>query len=83
VDVGGPVELSWPQLGLHATMRASAPTTCIVVASPPGRGAIAVEPETHAPQGIRRLVQDEPGPLVMLAPGDRLTLGVQLAFGRG
>ncbi|HEY8168414.1 MAG TPA: hypothetical protein VIF84_06855 [Candidatus Limnocylindrales bacterium] len=82
MDVAGPVELTWPQLGLQATMRVDAPTACIVVASPPGRGAIAVEPETHAPQGIRRLVRDEPGALAMLAPGDRLRLGVELAFER-
>ena len=83
VDVAraGRAALAAARLPGHDACR-SAPTTCIVVASPPGRGAIAVEPETHAPQGIRRLLGSEPDALAMLPPGERLTLAMELAFER-
>lgn len=77
-----PVELRWPSSGIRAEMRVDAPTIFIVAANPPGAGAIAVEPETHAPQALRRLLRGEPGPLTMLAPGERLTLVMELAFER-
>jgi aldose 1-epimerase len=75
-----PVELRWPDLGIRATMRVSAPTTFIVAASPAHLDAIAVEPETHAPQGLRRLLAGEPGGLTMLDPRRALDLTVELAF---
>ncbi len=66
---GTPVELRWPELGIRAEMRVGSPTLCIVAASPAGAAAVAVEPETHAPQGLRRLLRGEPDALTMLAPG--------------
>ena len=77
-----PVELRWPDVAVRATMRFSAPTRYVVAASPGDVDAIAVEPETHAPQGLRRLLDGRPGGLTMLAPGQRLVLGVELAFER-
>lgn len=77
-----PVELVWPDAGIRATMRMSAPTGYIVAANPPGVDAIAVEPETHAPQGLRRLLGHEPGGLTLLEPGHALNLDVELAFDR-
>jgi aldose 1-epimerase len=78
-----PVELSWPALGIRAEMRVVAPTIFIVAARLPGIGAIAVEPETHAPEGIRRLLRGEPGGMSLLAPGETLELTMELAFERG
>jgi aldose 1-epimerase len=75
-----PVELAWPQLGIGATMRVTAPSLFIVAASPPGVDAIAVEPQTHAPQGLRRLLQGETGALALLPPGEAMSLKTELEF---
>lgn len=77
-----PVELRWPDAGVRATMRTSPPAPYVVAASPSYIDAIAIEPETHAPQGLRRLLQGEPGGLTMLGPGQTLGLTVELAFER-
>jgi aldose 1-epimerase len=75
-----PVVLAWPELGLTATLDFDAPERFVVAASPPEIDAVAVEPQTHAPAGIRRLQQGEPGGLVLVDPGEVLTLAVRLAF---
>ncbi|CAN5767847.1 aldose 1-epimerase [soil metagenome] len=77
-----PVELTWPDLGLHATMSISAQTRFVTAASPDAVDAVAVEPQTHAPQGLRRLLNGEPGALALLAPDDALTLTTQITFER-
>jgi aldose 1-epimerase len=77
-----PVELVWPDAGVRATMRATPPVGYIVAASPGYVDAIAVEPQTHAPQGLRRLLGREPGALTMLKPGQTLGLTVELTFQR-
>jgi aldose 1-epimerase len=76
------VELHWPDAGVRATMRARAERLYIVAASPSHLDAIALEPQTHAPQALRRLLNGEPGALAMLPPGGELRLGVELAFER-
>lgn len=82
-DVGEPaVELRWPDLGIRATMRIAAPTVYVVAASPSDVDAIAVEPETHAPQALRRLRNGEPGGLTMLEPDEALELTTDLTFER-
>jgi aldose 1-epimerase len=78
-----PVELAWPEAGLRATMRAASSSLCIVAASPASVDAIAVEPQTHLPQGLRRMLAGQPGGLSMLEPGTSLALGVVLIFERG
>jgi galactose mutarotase-like enzyme len=77
-----PVELRWPETGIRVTMRVSAPTVHIVAASPPELDAIAVEPQTHAPYGLRRLLAGQPGGMVTLEPGASLELAVELVFDR-
>lgn len=77
-----PIELHWPETGVRATMRADPPTPYVVAASPSNVDAIAVEPQTHAPQGLRRLLRGEPGALTMLKPGQTLGLTIELAFER-
>jgi len=76
-----PVVLEWPE-GIRATMSVVAPTRFIVAASPAAIDAVAVEPQTHAPDGIRRLRNGEPGGLALIAPGESLRLRVRLAFER-
>jgi aldose 1-epimerase len=75
-----PVELQWDEVGLRATMRTQPPAPYIVAASPGRVGAVAVEPETHAPQAVRRLLGGEPGGLLMLPAGETLRLAIDLSF---
>ena len=77
-----PVELVWPDQHIRAVMRLAAPTAYIVAASPGQLDAIAVEAQTHAPQGLRRMLDGEPGGLTMLESGRTLRLHVELAFDR-
>jgi len=77
-----PVVLDWPDAAIRATMSVDGPTRFIVAASPAAIDAVAVEPETQAPNGLRRLARGEPGGLALLPPGTSLELVVRLAFGR-
>jgi len=84
LTLGDPaVELRWPAAGLQAAMRVrSGAGTWIVAASPRSVDAVAIEPQTHAPYGLRRLLSGEPGGLRPLEPGDTLELTTELAFDR-
>ena len=75
-----PVTLEWPEARIRATMSTTPSVPFIVAASPGEIDAVAVEPETHAPAGIRRLLEGEPGALDLLAPGSTMTLAIRLAF---
>ena len=79
-----PVVLLWPGADIRATMTVEAGQSdrYIVAATLPGTDAVAVEPQTHAPDGLRRLQQGEPGGLALLPPGAALELGVGLRFER-
>jgi aldose 1-epimerase len=82
-DLGDPpVILRWPETGIRATMTIAAPARFVVAANLAGTDAVAVEPQTHAPDGIRRLLAGEPGGLALIPPGARLELAVGLAFER-
>jgi aldose 1-epimerase len=75
------VELRWPDVGVMATMRVqSRAGFCIVVASPSSLDAVAIEPQTHAPHGLRRFLRGEPGGLHALEPGGTIGLTTELAF---
>lgn len=76
------VDMWWPDAGVHCVMRVLTATPHIVAANPGNRSAIAVEPETHAPQGLRRLVAGSPGALTLLATGETLRLTSVLQFDR-
>ena len=78
-----PVVLEWPAAGLEATVRVSSSVAYVVAASPAEIDAVAVEPQTHAPAGIRRLVRGEPGGLTILDPGASLRMTVEFWFTRG
>lgn len=75
-----PVELFWPKHGLRAAVRAPYPTLNIVAAYSAERGAIAAEPQTHAPQGLRRLLNGEPGALTLIDPGAAIELPISFDF---
>jgi aldose 1-epimerase len=78
-----PVVLAWPAAGLRATFRVSPTVRYLVAASPGEIEAVAIEPQTHAPAGLRRLLNQEPGALELLDPGATLALTVRLVFERG
>jgi aldose 1-epimerase len=84
LDPGDPAaELRWPTLGVVATLRAwSDGELCIVAASPRATDAVAIEPQTHLPHGLRRLLNGEPAGLTSLAPQGTLRLRIEMAFGR-
>jgi aldose 1-epimerase len=77
-----PVLLRWPGTGLRATLQTSPSVRYIVAAHLDGVDATAVEPETHAPAGLRRLLAGEPGGLELLVPGETLELRAELAVER-
>lgn len=76
------VDLWWPVPRLHCVMRVLSATPHIVAANPGNRAAIAIEPETHAPQGLRRLIAGSPGALTVLGAGEVLRLTSVLEFER-
>ncbi|MEO8462872.1 MAG: hypothetical protein ABI555_06650, partial [Chloroflexota bacterium] len=80
---GGEVGFRWPELGIEATLRATSDSgLCIVAASPRADGVVAVEPETQAPQGLRRLLGGEPYGMRWLEPGAAIHLRTDLTFRR-
>jgi galactose mutarotase-like enzyme/fucose permease len=78
-----PIELRWPTLRTAALMYAASEAGYVCAASPAGLGAVAIEPQTHAPNGMRRLLRHETGALRWLAPGEALPLHVELVFSEG
>jgi aldose 1-epimerase len=77
-----PVVFEWLGAGVRATMTVEVPALFIVAASPGDKDAVAVEPQTHAPDGIRRLLKGEPGALSLISPGVTLPLTMWLSFER-
>lgn len=77
------IELAWPDEGIRASLGiVTAGGPLVAVATPPDIGAVAVEPQTHGPDGLRRLLEGERDALRMLEPGATLTLGLRLTVGR-
>ena len=74
------IELAWPSLGLGATIEVEAPRVCVAVAAPDAPRAVAVEPQTHAPDGLRRIARGEPDAPHFLEPGASLRLALRLTF---
>ena len=75
------VDLRWPEIGLRAAMRARSDAGMwLAVASPAALDGVAIEPQTHLPQGLRRYLKAEPGRLHPMAPGATITLTTELAF---
>lgn len=74
------VRIHWDDLGLRLTMSADDPNVVVAAARPPGLDAVAVEMQTHAPAGIRRLLQAEPYALRAIAAGESMHLQLTLEF---
>jgi aldose 1-epimerase len=77
------LEVRWPELGLTAEISLLADAgRCVALATLPGIDAVAIEPQTHLPQGLRRLLEGDPGGLHFLAPGATLQLTTEWRFSR-
>jgi aldose 1-epimerase len=76
------VRMWWPRNGVTATIRLESPAPHITAASPAWCDAIAVEPQTHAPEGLRRLLEGFPGAMRWIEPGDTLRQVMTFNFER-
>jgi aldose 1-epimerase len=74
--------LAWPDAGLLATLEVEASRVCVAVATPGALDAIAVEPQTQGPDGLRRLLRGEPDALKLLEPGESLRLAMRITVER-
>jgi aldose 1-epimerase len=76
------VELTWPASGVQAILEVETDGggLLVAVASPPAIDAIAVEPQTHGPDPLRRLALGEPDPPVLLPPGASVRLALRLTI---
>jgi aldose 1-epimerase len=89
VDAAWPLDgspaatLYWPNTGIRATIEVEPADSYVVAANPGNRNAIALEPETHAPMGLRRWLNGEPGAMTLIEPGASLSLvtTVRLSIG--
>jgi aldose 1-epimerase len=80
-DLAAPrFELVWPNAGIAATVEMASARQLIAVATPAHVDAIAVEPQSHGPDGLRRLANDEPDALTLMSPGATLGLRLRLHF---
>jgi aldose 1-epimerase len=74
------VRLRWPATGISVTWRLGGAASHVVVATPADLHATAVEPQTHAPDPLRRLLSGEPGRPGVLQPGQELLLTAEMSF---
>jgi aldose 1-epimerase len=74
------IELRWRHLGVSAIleMESNATSACVALASPPSIDAVAIEPQTHGPDPLRRLTHGEPDAPILLRPGGELRLVIRL-----
>ena len=72
------IELAWPEAGITARLDVETPTLLVAAASPSHLDAVAVEPQTHGPDGLRRLLSNEPDALTVLEPQEALELEIRL-----
>ena len=79
------VDLWWPEVELSARIEieSDAEAACVAVAAPDSIDAVAVEPQTHGPDPMRRLAYGEPDAPRLLPPGDDLRFRVRLSVAQG
>jgi aldose 1-epimerase len=81
-DLADPAaELQWT--GVRGTIEIEPQAAYVLAATPSTLDATALEAQTHAPHGLRRLLQGEPGAMTLMAPGETLRIAVTLSFSDG
>jgi aldose 1-epimerase len=82
VDLAEPaVDLAWPALGLAARLEVTAPSLdrlAVPVATPADADAVAVEPQTHGPDGLRRLLGSERDAMAALDPRATMEVAIRI-----
>ncbi len=76
------IDLAWPDADVELRIEIGAPAALVALASPAGLGAVAVEPQTHGPDPLRRFVRGEADAPALLEPADTLRLHLVLAARR-
>jgi aldose 1-epimerase len=76
------IELAWAPAGISASLEVEAERTLVAVATPAQLDAVAVEPQTHGPDGLRRLERGEPDAVTLLPAGESLSLTVRITVER-
>jgi aldose 1-epimerase len=76
----GDPSLHWRESGLTMSMSCSPTAQFIVAANFADIEAVAFEPQTHAPDGLGRLLRGDPGALTILQPEHHLDLSFTLSF---
>jgi aldose 1-epimerase len=78
------IELVWPTLAVAARMEIETPSLddLAVPVATPEFAAVAVEPQTHGPDGLRRLLRREPHAMADLPPGRSCELTLRLMVWR-
>jgi aldose 1-epimerase len=84
--LGAPrIDLAWTQAGIAAGIEIGAEAAAgvlVAVATPGNLDAVAVEPQTHGPDGLRRLANGEPDAPAVLSPGAALRLTLRMTVER-
>ncbi|HEX2883062.1 MAG TPA: hypothetical protein VHQ42_00665 [Candidatus Limnocylindria bacterium] len=77
-------DLAWPATGLMARVeaRTDAGRPVVALASPGDVEAMAIEPQTHGPDPLRRLELGQPDAPLLLEPGGELRLVIGIAIGQ-
>ena len=76
------IDLAWPDAGVELRVEIDAPAVLVALASPRDLGAVAVEPQTHAPDPLRRFVRGESDAPALLEPAEALRLQLTLTARR-
>lgn len=72
------IDLAWAEHDINARIEIDADRVLVAAASPAHVEAVAVEPQTHGPDALRRLLAGEPDELTLLEPGERLALTLRV-----
>jgi aldose 1-epimerase len=76
------IDLAWARAGIAASIEVEAARVLVAVATPRHLDAVAVEPQTHGPDALRRLEHGEPDAMSLLPPGESLSLTVRITVER-
>lgn len=74
------VSLFWPKQKLQANLAFSDELDHLLIYAKQNSRSIAIEPQSHAPNGFDRLNHSEPGAVKVLSPGESLDVWYELSI---